>query len=318
MSSDPNGWVASQTFVKIVGTSRDALNGKVGLVLSYASDRSRYVVHLGADQVALKSENLQKASYFEQIQAQFRILRDDPNVQRQIQAVYDKIAAVSPVKPEYLAGGLLVSIVASGYFLGVSKTLMIISFLMMVLMIVAPDLTTDPSRIVANFPFRLKQTIRESIPYVGPKIAASDTLTAGMVGLMLYFLARTVMAPSSTVKKAAAPASPFNPEHYYKLGFEDSTEDRAYGFSMPTADEPRVVMDDSSWPMDPLPAPKKSPWNFSTAMSIMYLGRTVWSLGQDGTGRWSPSAVIHNVRQMDAMRLAFLGLAVYRVVNAFL
>lgn len=265
MTSDPNGWVTQPpaTMVKVVNTSQERLNGKMGVALAFQQDRGRYVVLMtvSQEQVSLKPENLVKGGWTEQLRAQYELMQNNPQVKEQISKTYRQVQAFTGVKPEYVGGAALVVLVACIYWFGFSRSLMVISFFMMMGLVVLPDLQNGASRdqILRNAPMRFKAMVRQNVPYVGDRIANSNILTGLVLGVMIFFLVNALVG--GTGSGGARPPPPVSPvvggmggttvpynmanvkpapavdramlEDYYKMGFEDAQAGKDFGTSLP-------------------------------------------------------------------------------------
>jgi hypothetical protein len=342
--ADPNGWVTSPpaTIVKVHGvTSRENLNGSLGVVLQYSADRSRYVIHMliAQDQVSLKTDNLTKATWSEQLVGQYQLLRHDRNFHRQLQTFYTTVQSSTGVKPEYLGVGALLILLASFYLLGFTKVMMIISFSLLVLVVIAPDLGQgyDAATIARNSPRRCRDMIRESIPVVGPRIADNQYLSSAFVAVVVIFFVRSLL-PAATASNTAFPSfssqarvlsfsgaddgSQLQKEQYYKLGFDDATALKPFGESLSAgvedASSPNVAFEDDldySYPPDASRSP--STWTYvGIAMSSAYIYRTVLKLGTGAGGQFSVQTVQQNVSTMEPMSMFMLGLSIYRLVKS--
>lgn len=250
--------------VKVRGvSSRESFNGALGVVLQYNPERGRYVIHMimAQEQIALKPENLQKATWWEHGVGQYQLLRYDRNLQRQMQSYAGWIRSRTGMAAEYVAAGVLLVLVLAGYGIGFTRLLLVLTFLLLLATIVAPDLlgtnNTNPETIVRNFPRRYREWIQTNIPVIGPTIAASTPLSTALGILILAFFVRSLWmgggAPTATTstttgrtlgwdvrQTGTTPMTSIPPslqEHYYKLGFEDATHERPYGTSLTTLAE---------------------------------------------------------------------------------
>jgi len=193
-ANDPNGWVKNPptVMVKISNTSRDVLNGQYGIVVGWAQDRGRYIIHLAVkqEQISLKPENVQKCSFVEQFIAQFQLLRHNPQVQQQLYGMYRALQSRLPdaVKPEHVGVTAVLLLLLSVYFLGFSRTLTLLSFLIMVGLVIGPDLVAgcDLRTVARNAPSRWNSVVRTQLPYVGPKIASNKYLSAGLAAFVIF------------------------------------------------------------------------------------------------------------------------------------
>ena len=266
--NDPSGFITNppSTIVKIQNTSQDTMNGLLGVVVQYNPDRQRYLVHLTKSQqtVALKSDNLTKASMMENMTGQYEALRNNPQIQREISKYYEIVnAKLQPygVKPEQAAIGVGVTLLVVMYFVGFTKVLMTLSLIMLLGIIMAPDIQTMVSAgnfnwklLVSNFPSRCKYQIEEMIPMARGKV--SNRMAAGLVLGIVAISLRMIVMPSSTGGGANPPPTipprPLVPsattaggatigggltiDQAYKLGFDDSTEGNEFGTSLPPRD----------------------------------------------------------------------------------
>lgn len=226
--ADSNGWVTSppSTLVKITGTSRDALNGQIGIVLQYHDERARYTVQMAITQdvVSLKPSNLAKCNLMQQAQGQYQFLLHNPALQQQVRQVYQRINNALPaaVQPEYLLVLLALLLGAAFSFLGFTKTFMVLTFVFLVSVVIGPDLvpssnnstsnttstatattsTSDAIRrtaqtVARNAPARFAQLLRQQVPVVGPRIAANRYATAATAGLLLFLFVSALLAPTT-------------------------------------------------------------------------------------------------------------------------
>lgn len=359
-ATDPSDFVRNppSVIVKVQNTSQESVNGKLGIVVQYTQERGRYLVHLTETQqsVALKPENLVKASMFEQAKAQYQQLTKDPQIKREITKYYNLAASKLPpnVKPEHAAAGFGVALLLAMYFVGFTRVLMVITMILLVGLIIAPDLLVNGNLsiphwkvLVNNFPMRCRTTIEQSMPLLKGRL--TDKIAAGIVLLFLTTSLFTVIMPKSPATAAAAtrPAAAGRPlasaasiEEAYRFGFEDATAGKEFGTSMPAklpAGTKPIVGSD---PLDtstggagssnyyyeeddfmPLPRTVQKSWyqklGMWQIMSIMNIGRTLNELGRDAHGAFSPQLVWARLQTADPMKLGLFSLSVYNVVKVF-
>lgn len=336
--ADPLNLISNppSTVVKVQGTARDDVNGQLGIAIQYAADRGRYVVHMVSTQttMALKPDNVAKASTFESYQAQFQQVMKDPRMRGEITRYYNMAQSKLGVKPEYAAGALLLVVFLAMYFVGFSRTLMLISVIMIVGLIIAPDVmnSASPQLIAQNFPLRCRQTIEQSAPFLKGRL--SNTVAAAIVILMLAFGVRTLFVSQG---KSATPANldsaarsiPLSPriEDAYKNGFEDASNGNAFGTSLSTRNgasaatgaSPIAPEEEYSFYDTPSsPTSSKPSFGFSQAMSAFMIYRTVMELGNDPATGFSVQTAMANARVMDTWKLGILGFSCYNVVRAFI
>ena len=334
--------------VKVVNTSREVLNGKLGVVLAYQSDRGRYVVAMAVsqEQVSLKADNLVKGSWIEQLQAQYEFMKNNPQVQQQIQTYYRQVQQATGVKPEYVAAAAGVVLLACVYFFGFSRIMLVISFAMLAALVVQPDLArgASPREIMRNAPMRFKAMIRQNVPMVGDRIASSNILTGVVFAVVLFFFVNALVGGGGRSSKVPPPpvsgdagSAPFVPksvanrkllEDYYRLGFEDATDSAEFGTSLPAVeiDPPKGVDTGSNyaWPGSnfvPPSAPKPSIMskltNWSSMVSLFVVGSTLFNAGKTADGGFDPQLMLANLRMLDVWKQGMLALSVYRLVSPF-
>jgi hypothetical protein len=282
-ATDPNGWATSppSVLVKVQETSKAELNGKTGVVLQYAADRERYTVQMAVSQdvVSLKAANLKKCSMYEQMQGQYEFMVHNPQIQQQMRGFYGRVQAALPaaVKPEYLAIPVVVVIGALFYLLGITRTFMLFSFVLLTGMIVGQDVMAPNSSVqtvVSNAPMRFRAFLREQVPYVGNRIADNKYMTAAFAAIFLFFFVNAMTVSSSRKRSSSGTgtgmfgsmfsssssspptmANQHPPDFYYKLGFDDAVAEKTFGTSLPVepvakvlppslSDEWRIVDDD--------------------------------------------------------------------------
>ena len=301
------------TIVKIQGTSRNDLNGQFGVALQFSVERGRYVIHL-VNQVAtnnttttttttttvsLKPINIIKANMLESYLAQFQLIRKDPRVRQEISRYYNMIQTKLGFKPEYAIGIAALLFLGLIYLLGFSKTLMVLSMIMMIVLLVGQDLFVPaPSfqRIRQNFPRRCREAIEQSAPFVRGRL--SDRMAAAIV-LALLALAAATLVPSSKSTSLI-------------------TSDSLAG-TIVDEDEgpPRDLSGYDIYSARPPPPTSKSRFGLTQLMSAFLVYRTAMELGNDATG-FSMQRAIANFKQMDVLRMGLLAFSVYNLIKPFL
>lgn len=354
MSGDPLGFLPNpsqpSTIVKVVGTARDDMNGQLGVVVQYQQDRGRYLVQNATTQqlMALKPENLVKASTMESARAQVQLLQNNPQVQQKLREVYAKVKrALHPIPPKYAAGALVLLWFALIYFVGFSKTIMVSSVIMLLLMVVAPDLLEGASAktMRTNFPRRCREAIETNIPFLQGRVSnkVAVVIVVGMVALAILSLFSGAIA-----SKGAAGPPPQHPtvgdravnmphlkalkEEYYKMGFEDAKNGLEFGTSLNVESVPRDLSSPSTdidgndakmeyefddYPM--APPPERKGFGFGSAMSAFFLFRTASELGRDaGGGGWSFQRMMANARTLEPWKLGMVGFSLYNLVRSLI
>lgn len=311
MTTDPLNIVRNppSTVVKIHGTTRDDVNGQLAIAVQFNPERGRYIVHLVNTQVtmAIKPENIIKATTIETYQAQFQQIRKDPRIRREITKYYNMAQTKLGFKPEYAGGAAALLFLVIVFVLGISRTLMIMSMIMIIALIIGPDVANGlaPKLVLQNFPRRCRETIEQSAPFVRGKL--TDSMATVVVAVMLLVAGSTLFhSPRRAAAKAAAAAA--------------SSE----AFSSPLEDDgpPRDLSGSNiDYDMPAVPKPPRSsstsPFGMAQAMSAFYIYRTVMHLGNDGTG-FSVERAMANAKQMDFMTMGILAFSVYNFVKPFI
>jgi hypothetical protein len=345
-SSDPLNIISNPpaTVVKVQGTSREDVNGQFGIAVQYNAEKARYMVQLvGAAQtvMALKPDNVVKANMLESYQAQFQILRTDPRIRQELTRYYDLAQSKLPgiVKPEYAAGGIGLLLIGMMYVVGVTKTLMAVSILLLLGIIIAPDImqsgggAVSPRTIATNFPRRCREMLEQSAPqFLRGRL--TNNIAVGIIVAVLLFSSRALLTSSSPSRpQQQQPPMAINygtttttvsVEEAYKLGFEDATQGKDYGASSITAasarhdDDLDPLMNDYISPPPP-PRDSKSSFGFSQMLSIFFIYRQATELGGNPlNGTFSFERFMANLRVMDTMKWGILGFSLYNLVKVFL
>lgn len=235
MSADPSGLITNppSTFVKIVGTSREDLNGLVCVALQYNTGTSRYLVQLlpgqasnarpgeaagaaaaaraaggspAASALSFKPENLVRASTMDKVKAQATFamheakrFMNSPDTKEKMRRMYTTIDQRLPaqIKPEHAGIGALIVLFIIIRIVGFSKIVLLTSLVLMLGMILMPDLqagVTDPSVLASRFPDRLRNNIAQATGYT------NLTKKQAMIGfgLFMLFALKLLATPASS------------------------------------------------------------------------------------------------------------------------
>jgi len=240
--TDPSGFLTSppSTMVKIINTARADMNGTVGIVLSYDTNRGRYNVSVlpgqtsalssagnaaaaraagsggGGGQppvLSLKPENLIKASAIDRAKAHALVAADrikriaaDPQVREQMRRAYSSVQSRLPrgVKPEHAGMALFVLWWVSVWYIGFSKTVMITSLSGLILSVCLQDFMAgcDARTVARNFPRRWREAIVQSTGFA--RITERQALAAFVVMMVLGAKIVVTPAPVRSPKTMAA------------------------------------------------------------------------------------------------------------------
>eukprot|EP00529_Nitzschia_sp_RCC80_P019746 CAMPEP_0113442920 /NCGR_PEP_ID=MMETSP0014_2-20120614/1866_1 /TAXON_ID=2857 /ORGANISM="Nitzschia sp." /LENGTH=423 /DNA_ID=CAMNT_0000333849 /DNA_START=21 /DNA_END=1292 /DNA_ORIENTATION=- /assembly_acc=CAM_ASM_000159 len=269
---DPSGYLTNpsspSTVVKVVGTARDDINGLLGIAVSYNVERERYLVFMPASQstMALKVQNLQLASTMEKYRCQFQQLQNDPRVKEKV-AHYIKMAEkyVRPFQLKQALGGAFVVLTLLVYLFGFTRTVMLLSLLMLLGIISGRDMLQRKSvkEVIQNFPNRANETLSKQLPFLKGKL--TNKMALGIVLALIAFTFQSLFFPngvsavlptnnwlssgssgsSSPNVSSGTTGSPYNNnnnnqprldretmEKFYNLGFDDAKNDMDRGRSL--------------------------------------------------------------------------------------
>lgn len=270
---DPSGYLTSSTnpstVVKVVGTGRDDINGLLGIVVSYNVERERYLVHVPVSQstMALKKENLQKATFIESYRAQWQQLRNDPRVKEKMNHYKTWCEQqVQPFKLTHVVGAVLTMWVGLWFLFGFTKTVMVTSILLLLLVIVAPDLIVQrcpPKVVLQRFPMRAREILEQQMPFLRGRL--TDKMATITILFLVLFCVQSLFftgggKSSSTTQTTATGAGGSTGgssildyfgattkstsggglpnrdllQAVYNSGFQDATMQRVHGFSFQT------------------------------------------------------------------------------------
>lgn len=317
------------TVVKVQGTARDDVNGKLGIAVQFSKERGRYSVHMVDTQttMALKPPNLVKASTMESYMAQAKQVYKDPRIRKEVTKYYNLAQSkLGGVKPEYAGAVLLIAVIAAMYFVGFSKTLMVVSMLMMVGLVIAPDLIggASPKVIATRFPRRCRETIEQSAPMLQGKL--NDNVAAALVVGMLAVAGRSLFISPQGQAAAAASASYAASQQAAgdmadrHLMDDSEPTDYSSGGGSSAWDKVSGIFGslDNPPPVDGAPKPRKN-FGFKQVMSLLYIWRTVKELGRDpGTGSFNYELALANARMVPPWKLGIFAFTCYTLVSHFL
>jgi len=287
-SLDPSGTDPARLVRKVVKihslSSKPELNNKLGTVTSFSTDRNRYLVELyppsaTSPTISIRAENLVLASWKDKAQIQWDMFKHqaytlyrDPHVRQQIRYLYSMMDRQLPtigsfkIHPEHVGGSMLVLLIMMIWFLGMSKTILILSLASITIMVAMEDimqaLTSSTGqqkslkgmmkKVLQNFPMRWRNVLAQSIGYPTISQRVAFTIWLGLVFFMLTVLFKTnprmkhkpyststntpwVSTNATTASSTAATTTvPWKTlEEIYHLGFDDGNKSLTYGTSLP-------------------------------------------------------------------------------------
>jgi len=358
MATDPSSLLLKQVKIHSV-SAKPELNGKVGVAQSYIPDRNRYLVTLPttttttpSQTVALRPENLSAATMVDKARAKVeetvtmaQTIYKDERFREELRRAYTEVdqrlpANVNPKQVGFVLSALFLGLV---YMLGITRTFMLLSLIMMGGVVAMPDVIArrDAKTIAKNFPNRWREAIEQNTGYKPTPNIANGILVAMLLvsgKVLLTSTATTGRAPSSPPinydgvgtagSGSASSIIPFTMEEVYKMGYDDAQGEKIFGESLPvnhatmTFSSPSTTSSSSfdysdyeSYAPPPPPAPK-SKFGFGTIMALFALGRTVKELGFVN-GKFEKDLFLVNVKNLPPLKMGFLALMGYRLLSAF-
>jgi hypothetical protein len=299
-SSNSNVGPQDVVVVKIqILTTRPELNGRLGIAGGYQADRGRYLIRLvpnGTDaavstaastsMLSLKPEHVVLANWRERMQAQYQLLRYDPQVHQEIRNLYQQCERrVAPLPLPAAAGMVALMWLASCYFIGFTNTIFWTSLVGLFAIYVAPFLIKHDRSIrfvFNNFPNLVQQQLERRVPVLRGRLDKTRTMGIMVAVVIMILLAcgyvmRSSLRPKPTLpwdstptRRAATKTSTattatssttklLSVEEYYKLGFEDAKNGKSYGTSLPAESEkPRVLEPEDGMGLDDFPSSSSS------------------------------------------------------------
>jgi hypothetical protein len=219
--------------------------------------------------MALKKENLRKASFVESYKAQWEQLKNDPRVREKV-AHYIRWGQqhVQPYNLWHVLIALTVFQLVMLYCVGFTKTVMVDSLLILLLVIALPDFVTRTPWPIAirRFPTRARDTLEQQMPILKGRLSERMALVIvlALVAFCVQSLFTTRAAPPPPPPPVASTTVPFPPqaksvsssppvlskftstskgpsklvltpetiEKYYNLGYQDATNEKEKGYSI--------------------------------------------------------------------------------------
>lgn len=324
--------VPPSVVVKVTGTGRNDINGLLGIVISFNVERERYLVHMTRSQstMVLKKEHLSKANIIESYRAQVEQLRNDARVREKMSKYLNLCRQfVAPLQLSHVVGGALAVIVGLVYIIGLLRTIVTISLIILIGTIAAPDVTSGPRTIFDNFPERARTVIEKQIPVLRGKL--TNRQAVGAILVMVALCIQSLVVSTGRIDNKPRRSSPGNRvvdtimlERYYNLGYEDAVKGRHHGSSLLgnlQRDGKRWenISNEESGGGKMRESVFTKLMNLRNIASIIYLYRSVVELGTDqSTSLFSVGQLAANVQHhTEWWRKALLLLSMYNVLRIF-
>jgi hypothetical protein len=348
--------MAAGSMVKIVSlVAKPELNGQVAIVQSWNGARSRYNVMLSSDPsvlLSLKGDNLSsnvgfvekaKASAYT-IRGQAQQMWQDERTQEQIRRTHTSLQNRLPpgIKLEYVGLALVALFLYAVYKLGFSKTFLAISLVAMPVLVLMRDLVDgvrDGPTLMRNFPMRCRETILQSVPFLDGKPWFTNRMASLVVMAFMLFGTKVLFTPipTNTTPRSNNPSTvstppSFDMEQIYKLGFDDATDGKEYGVSLPPS-KPHVRMmdeedDDLSFGGEEpewvgtttsTTTPRsKGRFGFSSILSVVFLGNQLRTLAMGPDGRFNARLLVTNFQNLEPWRMGMFAFSCYRLARSLL
>lgn len=251
--SDPSGFITNppSTFVKIVGTSREDLNGLVCVALQYNAQTGRYVVQMLPGQasnaprpgeaagaaaagraaaggsaaaaavgLSFKPENLQTASIVDKVKAQATFAMHEakrflnsPDTKEKMRRLYTSLDQRLPpqVKPEYVGIGALIVLFIVVRIVGFTKLVLLTSLVLMLGMILMPDIQAGITD-PSILASRFPDRLRDNVAQATGYTSLSKKQAMLGFGIFILFTVKLLATPTaSAVPPPASAATTFDP-----------------------------------------------------------------------------------------------------------
>ena len=250
--SDPSGFITDppSTFVKIVGTSREDLNGLVCVALQYNAQTGRYVVQMLPGQasnaphpgeaagaaaagraaaggsaaaaavgLSFKPENLQTASIIDKVKAQATFAMHEakrflnsPDTKEKMRRLYTSLDQRLPpqVKPEYVGIGALIVLFIVVRIVGFTKLVLLTSLVLMLGMILMPDIQAGITD-PSILASRFPDRLRDNVAQATGYTSLSKKQAMIGFGIFIFFTVKLLATPTASAVPPPAPATTFDP-----------------------------------------------------------------------------------------------------------
>ena len=244
--SDPSGFITNppSTFVKIVGTSREDLNGLVCVALQYNAQTGRYVVQMLPGQasnaprpgeaagaaaaraaaggsaaaavgLSFKPENLVPCGPMEKVKAQATFAMHEakrfvnsPDTKEKMRRLYTSLDQRLPpqVKPEYVGIGALIVLFIVVRIVGLSKLVLLTSLVLMLGMILMPDIQAGITdpSILAS---RFPDRLRANIAQATGYTSLTKKQAMIGFGIFMFFTLKLLATPTGSAVPPPAPVA---------------------------------------------------------------------------------------------------------------
>lgn len=336
---DPSGFVTSppSVVVRVTGTERSDLNGLLGIVVSFNVERERYLVHMTKSQstMALRKENLSKASFVESYRAQWEQLKNDARVREKMSKYLNLCRLyVAPLKLSHVVGGVITIFLLLVYWFGVVKTVMTVSLMALIGIIAGPDLASGPQVVIQNFPERARTVIQKQLPILKGKL--TNQMAVGVILFLVALCFQSLLVTSEQKSGRIDPSLLSAPptrnvidkkllEQFYSMGYEDAAKGREHGATLiGELDAMKYMFEVERSPGNEIIKKRYSLLSKLTSVtniiSIFYLYRSIVDLGTDqSTGLFSVGQLAANIQHhTEWWRKALLVLSLYNICRVFL
>ena len=245
--SDPSGFITNppSTFVKIVGTSREDLNGLVCVALQYNAQTGRYVVQMLPGQasnaprpgeaasaaaaaraaaggsaaaavgLSFKPENLVPCGPMEKVKAQATFAMHEakrfvnsPDTKEKMRRLYTSLDQRLPpqVKPEYVGIGALIVLFIVVRIVGLSKLVLLTSLVLMLGMILMPDIQAGITD-PSILASRFPDRLRANIAQATGYTSLTKKQAMIGFGIFMFFTLKLLATPTGSAVPPPAPVA---------------------------------------------------------------------------------------------------------------
>jgi hypothetical protein len=183
---------------------------------------------------------------------------------------------------------------------------------------------------------RCRETILQSVPFLDGKPWFTNRMASLIVLAFMLFGTKVLFTPIPTTTTprsnpstvSTPPSLEFDMEQIYKLGFDDATDGKEYGVSLPPS-KPHVRMmeeDDLSFGGEEpewvgtttsTTTPRsKGRFGFSSILSVVFLGNQLRTLAMGPDGRFNARLLVTNFQNLEPWRMGMFAFSFYRLARS--
>jgi len=339
-SNDPASLL--NTLVTVVGTSRADLNGSIGKVTSFISEKDRYSILCSDGSIKnLKVDNLSKGnqlalSYKYKLQTYKHAAFNSP----QSKDMFKQAGEVKNTLDQFLSTLPTAKVVNSqslfifccvvfnlhAWFRGIVKTLLLIMFCYYPMVLFLP--CWKQTRSVKGAWKLLFSSIKDALVKATGQRWISEKMVMVLFGVMAVFVVKAIITspPSPSPGPSPGTSSSFSSstptmsnaliDQVYAAGFNDGTDGKLYGASLKqflkgdggsgsgsgSVDFAEDYSNNYPPPSEASPPPADDSLGMTGTFTLALFGKLIYDLGKEPGGGWNPAMFPVNYQTIGAMR----------------